>query len=46
MLGGGYLSEYDAHLGRKLAYIICGGDVPAGTEVTSSTCSTWKGRHS
>ncbi|HSQ37300.1 MAG TPA: 3-hydroxyacyl-CoA dehydrogenase/enoyl-CoA hydratase family protein [Acidimicrobiia bacterium] len=34
MLGGGYLSEYDAFLGRKLAYVICGGDVPAGTEVT------------
>jgi 3-hydroxyacyl-CoA dehydrogenase len=34
MLGGGYLSEYDAFLGRKLAHVICGGDVPAGTEVT------------
>jgi len=34
MLGGGYLSEYDAFLGRKLAYVLCGGDVPAGTEVT------------
>ena len=31
MLGGGYLSEYDAHLGAKLATVICGGDVPAGT---------------
>jgi 3-hydroxyacyl-CoA dehydrogenase len=28
---GGYLSEYDAHLGRKLAGVLCGGDVPAGT---------------
>lgn len=34
MLGGGFLSEYDAFLGRKLAHVLCGGDVPAGTEVT------------
>ena len=34
MVGGGYLSEYDAFLGRKLAYVLCGGDVPGGTEVT------------
>jgi 3-hydroxyacyl-CoA dehydrogenase len=34
MLGGGYLSEYDAFLGRKLAHVLCGGDVPGGTEVT------------
>jgi 3-hydroxyacyl-CoA dehydrogenase len=31
---GGFLTEYDQHLGHKLAYIICGGDVPAGTELT------------
>ena len=31
---GGFLSEYDQHLGHKLAHIICGGDVPAGTELT------------
>jgi 3-hydroxyacyl-CoA dehydrogenase len=34
MKGGGYLTEYDAFLGAKLAYIICGGDVPAGTELS------------
>jgi 3-hydroxyacyl-CoA dehydrogenase len=31
---GGYLSEYDQHLGHKLAHIICGGEVPAGTELS------------
>jgi len=31
---GGFLSEYDQHLGQKLAHIICGGEVPAGTELT------------
>jgi 3-hydroxyacyl-CoA dehydrogenase len=34
MAEGGYLSEYDAFLGRKLAGVLCGGDVPAGTELT------------
>ncbi len=24
---GGYASEYDAHLARKLAYVLCGGDL-------------------
>jgi 3-hydroxyacyl-CoA dehydrogenase len=32
MRGGGYISEYDEYLGRKLAHVICGGDVPPGTE--------------
>jgi 3-hydroxyacyl-CoA dehydrogenase len=31
MRGGGYLSEYDQHLGGKLAEVIGGGNVPAGT---------------
>jgi 3-hydroxyacyl-CoA dehydrogenase len=31
---GGFLTEYDQHLGHKLAHIICGGEVPAGTELT------------
>ena len=30
----GYITEYDAHIGRKLAYVLCGGEVPSGTEVT------------
>jgi 3-hydroxyacyl-CoA dehydrogenase len=31
MAQGGYLSEYDEHLGSVLATVLCGGDVPAGT---------------
>jgi 3-hydroxyacyl-CoA dehydrogenase len=34
MRGGGYISGYDQHLANRLAYVICGGDVPAGTELT------------
>ena len=34
MKGGGYLSDYDAHLGRVLGSVLCGGDVPAGTVLT------------
>ena len=34
MRGGGYISEYDQHLANRLAYVICGGDVPQGTERT------------
>jgi 3-hydroxyacyl-CoA dehydrogenase len=30
---GGHISEYDAHLGAELARVLCGGDVPAGTDV-------------
>ncbi len=30
----GSITEYDAHIGCKLAYVLCGGDVPSGTEVT------------
>jgi 3-hydroxyacyl-CoA dehydrogenase len=30
----GYVSEYDVHLGGKLAYVLCGGNVAGGTEVT------------
>ena len=32
MRGGGYISEYDEKLAKRLAYVICGGDVPAGAE--------------
>jgi 3-hydroxyacyl-CoA dehydrogenase len=31
MQQGGYISEYDEHLGKTLARVLCGGDVPAGT---------------
>ena len=34
MRGGGYISEYDQHLANRLSYVICGGEVPAGTELT------------
>ena len=34
MKEAGYISEYDAHIGRKLAYILCGGDLSAKTFVT------------
>ena len=34
MAQGGYLSEYDEHLGSVLATVLCGGDVPAGTMLT------------
>jgi len=30
----GYATEYDLHIARKLAYVLTGGDVPAGTRVT------------
>jgi 3-hydroxyacyl-CoA dehydrogenase len=34
MRRGGYISEYDEYLAAKLGYVICGGDVPQGTERT------------
>ncbi len=34
MRRGGYISEYDEYLARKLAHVICGGDVPQGTELS------------
>ncbi len=34
MVGGRWISEYDAHLGRTLAHVLCGGEVPSGTELT------------
>jgi len=30
---GGHITEYDEHIGRKLAYVITGGDVPEGALV-------------
>jgi 3-hydroxyacyl-CoA dehydrogenase len=31
---GGYVTEYEEHLGKAIARVITGGDVPAGTVVT------------
>ncbi len=33
MLRGRYITEYDAHIGRKLGYVVAGGDVDEGTVV-------------
>ena len=34
MREGGYISEYDEHVGKKLAYVFSGGNLPDGSEVT------------
>jgi 3-hydroxyacyl-CoA dehydrogenase len=34
MKEGNFISEYDMHLGRKLAHIMCGGEVEPGTLVS------------
>jgi 3-hydroxyacyl-CoA dehydrogenase len=34
MREGGYISQYDEHVGKKLAHIFSGGNLPDGTEVT------------
>ena len=34
MVGGGWITEYEGVMGRKLAHVICGGEVPSGTELT------------
>ena len=34
MRQGGYVSEYDEHLGTVLATVLCGGEVAAGTLLT------------
>ncbi len=34
MREGGYISEYDEHVARKVAHIMSGGNLPDGTEVT------------
>ncbi len=31
---GGFISDYDAHLGRQFGYALCGGDVDPGSTVT------------
>jgi 3-hydroxyacyl-CoA dehydrogenase len=34
MREGGYISQYDEHVAKKVAYIMSGGNLPDGTEVT------------
>ncbi len=34
MKGGGQISDYDMHVGSKIAHVLCGGDIPSGGEVT------------
>jgi 3-hydroxyacyl-CoA dehydrogenase len=34
MREGGYISQYDEHVGKKVAHIMTGGSLPDGTEVT------------
>jgi 3-hydroxyacyl-CoA dehydrogenase len=34
MVQGGFASAHDALIGKKLAHVLCGGDVPAGTRRT------------
>jgi 3-hydroxyacyl-CoA dehydrogenase len=34
MQQGGYASAHDVTVGKKLAYVLCGGDVPAGPRRT------------
>jgi 3-hydroxyacyl-CoA dehydrogenase len=34
MREGGYISQYDSHVAKKLAYIMSGGNLPDGSEVT------------
>jgi 3-hydroxyacyl-CoA dehydrogenase len=34
MREGGYISPYDEHVGKKLAYVFSGGNLPDGSEVT------------
>lgn len=34
LLRGGFISEYDAHIANKIAYVLTGGDVPNGVTVS------------
>ncbi|MFC3771238.1 3-hydroxyacyl-CoA dehydrogenase NAD-binding domain-containing protein [Paenibacillus sp. GCM10012303] len=36
MREGGYISEHDFKIARKLAHVLAGGDVPSGTQVTEA----------
>ena len=46
MRDGGFISAHDYKLGAMIAEIVCGGEVEAGSLVTSSGCSTWSARPS
>ena len=37
MLAGNYVSEYDAFIAKRIAYVISGGEVRAGSEVAEDT---------
>ena len=39
MREGGYISQYDEHVAKKVAYIMSGGNLPDGTEVTEQYLS-------
>jgi len=34
MRTAGQISDHDAHVGKRLAYVVCGGRIPYGTEVS------------
>jgi 3-hydroxyacyl-CoA dehydrogenase len=34
MREGGYISQHDEHVAKKVAYVMSGGNLPDGTEVT------------
>ena len=34
MKGGGQISDYDMHIGNKIAHVLCGGDIASGGTVT------------
>lgn len=34
MLDGGFITEYDAHIGKKLAYVLSGGNATAGSQAS------------
>ncbi len=46
MQQGGHISEHDLLIASKLAHVLAGGDVPAGTSLASNICSIWSGKPS
>jgi 3-hydroxyacyl-CoA dehydrogenase len=40
MRDGGFISEHDFHIASQIAYVVCGGDVEAGTLVTEEYLMT------